>query len=166
MFSTTTRLLIRWARGLISVGDAGAEQFIEMAGVQDYDQAHKLGEDILEAHRTRRDTTSVSGHVHTPAQQPGAGFYLGDRLDGLVVQSIAIGFDDEANTVVTPELGDPLDHKLNALNRRIARASSGSTSEFASPHPPGHDPDAKIDNTPPVFSYRWPRQPAATGGEA
>lgn len=162
MFSTTSRVLIRWARGLISVGSGGGEQFIEMAGVQDYEQARKLGEDVLAAHRTRRATKAVTGHVHTPSQQPGAGFYLADRLDGLVVQSIELAADEESNTVVTPELGDPLEHRLAAVERRIARASSGATSEWASPFPPDQQAGDKMDTTPPVFNYRWPR--ADTGG--
>lgn len=163
MFSTTTRLLIRWARGLIAVGSSGPEQYVEMAGVTDYEQARQLGSDLLAAHAGSRGTVAVTGHVHDGTQQPGAAFYAGDVLGGYVVQSIAITSDGDGNTVVTPELGDPKQRRLDAVSRRIARASAGSTSEFASPFPPRAAQGDAIDSTPPLFTYTW-RQPAGSPG--
>lgn len=159
MFSTTTRVLIRWARGLISVGDEGREQFIEIAGVRDYEEAKLLGESLIEAHKGQRGTTAVTGHVHNPDQQPAGGFYLVDKLNGQRVESISIGMDEEGYTVVTPELGDPLAHRLAAMNRRLAKASAGATSEWASPYADRFAQGEKIDNTPPTFGYKWQQPP-------
>lgn len=156
MFSTTTRLLIRWAHGLISVGEDGAEQFVEMAGVQTYEEALELGRDLLAAHRDDRETTAVSGHVHTGAQQPGDAFYVGDTLDGMEVQSIAISMDGERQTVVTPELGDKKQKRLDALARRVARSSAGSTSEWASPFAERQGAADPLDSPPPRFTYTFP----------
>lgn len=163
MVSTTTRLLIRWARGWISVGGPGREQCIEIAGVQSYEEAKKLGEELLEAHKGQRGTVSVTGHVHNGAQQPGDGFYLLDRLDGMRVESVAVGRDGEGYTTVTPELGDPRTLRLEQMERRLKRASAGSTSEWASPVPPRQTQGEKIDSTPPKFTYEFPE---SSGGSS
>lgn len=155
MFATTSRILVRWARGLISIGGAGGEQFVEMAGVTDREQALQLGADLLAAHAGLRTTVAVTGHVHNGSQQPGGAYYAGETMSGFVVQSIAISTDGDQNTVVTPELGDPKQRKLDAVQRRIARASAGSTSEFASPNPPRAKEGDAIDSTPPKFTYTF-----------
>jgi hypothetical protein len=162
MFSTT-RVLIRWARGLISVGDDGPEQFVEIAGVQDYEQAKQLGEALLEASKGTRQTLAVQGGVYTPAQQPGAAYEVVDRMGVYQIQSIAISTDDEAYTVVTPELGDPKQKRLDAINRRLVRASAGATSEFAAPGAPRQPEGQGMGGTPPEFSTTWDR---VSGGSA
>lgn len=160
MFGTATRVLIRWSRGLISVGGPGQEIYFEVSGIQDYEQAKKLGEDLLEAYKGQRGTTGVTGHVFDGSQQPGGGYYVGDRMDGQIIQSIQIGMDEEGQTVVTPELGDPLQRRLDMLHRRVAKVT-GTQSEWASPFPPGKPQGENIDNTPPKFSYTWQHSPEA-----
>lgn len=156
MFGTASRVLVRWARGLISVGEAGEEAYLEVSGLQDYEEAKRLGEALLEAYKGQRGTFSVTGHVHTAAQQPGGSWYVADTMGGLVIQSIAIGMDAEGQTVVTPELGDPLQRRLDALSRRVAKAP-GTASEFSSPFPDrAKQSDEKWQN-PPIFTYDWPK---------
>ena len=162
MFGTASRVLVRWARGLVSVGGDGAEVYLEIAGLQDEGEAKDLGEALLDAYRGRRDTLTVTGHVHNSAQQPGASWYVGDTMGGLVVQSIAIGMDGEGQTTVTPELGDPLQRRLDALARRVAKAP-GTASEFSSPFPERQVQGTEKQDSPPVFSYKWPK---AQGGSA
>lgn len=162
MFATTTTLLVRWARGLIHLGGGASEQYVEMAGVQNYDEARELGLDLLAAHQPERSTTAVTGHVFTGAQQPGGAWYVGDQVAGRRVQSIVIGMDTEGEATITPELGDPAADQVLAIERRIAVAGSGATSEWASPFPDRSARDRQESNTPPIYTYEWPRPPAGS----
>ncbi len=158
MFGRIDTVLIRWADGFVCVPEraGGRERYIEVRGITNRDDAIALGESLLEAYQGTRGTTGVSGHVHNSAQQPGSGFYVGDKMDGQFVQSIQIDIDDEGYTVVTPELGDPLRIRLDEVERRIARAATAVQSEWASPYPEIKTADP-IDTSIPQFSWRGTR---------
>lgn len=158
MFGHIDTVLIRWADGFVCVPEraGGRERYIEVRGITDRDEAIKLGESLLAAYAGTRGTTGVSGHVHNAAQQPGDGFYVADKMDGQDVRSINIGMDDEGYTTVTPELGDPLHERLDAVERRIARAGTAVQSEWASPYPEIKTADP-IDTTIPQFTWRGTR---------
>lgn len=155
MWGCIDTVLIRWADGFVAVPEnaGGRERYIEVRGITNRDAAITLGEAVLDAYKGQRGTTGVTGHVHNGAQQPGSGFYVGDKMDGQIVQSISIGIDGEGYTVVTPELGDPLRARLDELDRRIARAGTAVQSEWASPYP--EVKTAKpVDTTIPEFTWR------------
>lgn len=155
MFGHIDTVLIRWRDQFVAVPETagGRERYIEVRGISDRDEAIALGEALLEAYNGTRGTTAVTGHVHNGSQQPGSGFYLGDKMDGQLVQSINVNIDDEGYTVVTPALGDPLHIRLDEINRRIARAGTPVQSEWASPYPEVKTADP-IDTTIPTFTWR------------
>lgn len=153
MFGHVDTVLIRWSDGFVAVPEraGGRERYIEVRGISNRDEAIALGESLIEAYSGDRGTTAVTGHVFNGSQQPGGGFWLGDKMDGQMVQSININMDDEGYTVVTPELGDPLRLRLEELERRIARAGTPVQSEWASPYPEIKTADP-IDTTIPTFT--------------
>lgn len=161
MFGHIDTVLIRWRDAFVAVPEraGGRERYIEVRGISDRDEAIKLGESLLASYAGTRGTTAVTGHVHTGSQRPGDGFWLGDKMDGQIVQSIDISMDDEGYTVVSPELGDPLQVRQDEMERRIARAATPVQSEWASPYPEVKTADP-IDTSVPTFSWR----PDRTGG--
>lgn len=161
MFGHIDTVLIRWAEGFVAVPETagGRERYIEVRGITDRDEAIALGESLLASYAGTRGTTAATGHVFDSTQRPGDGFWLGDKIDGQIVQSISIGRDAEGYTVVSPELGDPLHVRRDEMERRVARAATPVQSEWASPYPEVKTGE-KIDTTIPSFSWR----PDATGG--
>lgn len=157
MFGHIDTVLIRWSDGFVAVPEraGGRERYIEVRGISNRDEAIALGESLLEAYAGTRGTTSVTGHVFTGSQQPGSGFWLGDKMSGETVQSISVNIDSEGYTVVTPELGDPLRERLDEMERRIARAGTPVQSEWASPYPEIKTA-VPIDTTIPTFTWRNP----------
>jgi hypothetical protein len=155
MFGHIDCVLIRWRDQFVAVPETagGRERYIEVRGISDRDEAIALGEALLEAYNGTRGTTAVTGHVHNGSQQPGGAWWLGDKMDGQIIQSISVNIDDEGYTVVTPELGDPLRLRLDEMDRRIARAATPVQSEWASPYPEVKTADP-IDTTIPTFTWR------------
>lgn len=155
MFAVADCILIRWADGYCCVpAEAGGkERYLEIRGIVTRDDAVKLGQELLDAYKTQRTSTAVTGHVWNSSQQPGTGFYLGDKLDGELVQSITIDIDGDGATVVTPELGDALAVRLEALNRKLARMATPVQSEWASPTPRPRT-SRQVDTTVPSFTFR------------
>ena len=155
-------VMMRWERGLLCEpkGAGGREKFVEVRGVKSEDEARKLAKQLLDAAKASRTTKAVTGHVLTPAQQPGGGFYIADSLDGMQVKSIAVAMDGEGFTTVTPELGDPLADALAAMQRKLDRANAGVQSEWASPFTGKVDDGQRVDSTVPTFSTR----PNVSGG--
>lgn len=158
MFGHIDTVLIRWRDGFVAVPETagGRERYIEVRGITNRDDAIALGESLLAAYAGTRGTTAVTGHVHNAAQQPGGGFWLGDKMDGQLVESIAISMDGEGFATVTPALGDPRKVRLDEMERRIARAGTPVQSEWASPYPEVKTADP-IDTTIPQFTWRGER---------
>ena len=155
MLSTSDRLLVRWSAGHVQRGAPGSEQYLELRGVTSKREAERIADELLAAFHTQRGTDAVTGHVHSGTQQPMGGFKLGDTLDGQRVVSISITGDAESDTLVTPELADPLKLVLEQFERKIARLNAGVTSEYASPFPPEARRGDRIDTTPPEFKWSW-----------
>lgn len=146
-------VLLRWEKGLVRepISGGGIEKYVEVQGITSPEEARALARDLLDASLDDRTTTAVSGHIWGPPQRPGTGFNVGDFLDGLKVQSISIGIDDEGGAVVTPELGDRFGFTMEEMERRIERANAGVTSEWASPYTEPMNHGVPIDTTVPTL---------------
>lgn len=149
-------LLIRYATGHVYVdradGHRRREQYVELDGVRDRDHARAIGLEILALAKSSRLTDVREGDVRQIDQLPGIGFQLGDKIDGAMLSAITVRMVRDGDVQVIHEVDDPIKSKQEAMARRLQRAASGITGEFAAPVINRQSEGTSTDTTPPPFS--------------
>jgi hypothetical protein len=155
MTTVVNALLVRYAGGHVYVdrsdGHVRREQYVEMAGVRDRDHAIALGREVLALSASSRTTDARQGDVRSIDQLPGVGYRLADTIDGELLAGITLTLSGEEVTIVH-EVNDSLKTRQDAMARRLARAASGVTGEYAAPVINRQDTGTGVDTTPPAFS--------------
>lgn len=156
MTITYNAALVRWQGGHLYVDRSGSarqrELYIEMGGVADEDTARGIANQILGLYREARRTLAVQGQVRTVQQIPTVGYQLADRMTGAMLRSYTVSLDGDGLVAVTPEVDDPLQIRLAAINRQLQRAAAGAKSEYARPNIVSQDTSSGTDTEPPEFS--------------
>lgn len=155
MSQVINTVLGRYEGGHVYVDRSGSEPqrelYVELGGVEDRNTAIGLCERIISERRTPGHAVVYGGYFEEPQHLPTQGFSLGDKVGGQMVLSYTLRSDDDG-TAVLPEFVRPVDQRLAALDRQIARAGAGLTSEYARPSIQPADTGTGTDTTPPEFS--------------
>lgn len=149
--------LVRYQTGhtYVDRSDGGQvrELYLEMGGIADRQVAREIAARVLALYRSARETVAVSGPVRTSLHVPsGETYQLGDKMDGAMIRSYAVALEGDGLVSITPELDDPLAVREAAIQRQLARASSGLRSEWAKPNVVDPTAGTGTDSSPSEFS--------------
>lgn len=157
-------ILARYQGGHIYVDRSGddpaRELYLALDNIRDEDTATALANKYLDAYAALRVSDAIEGMVLDLDQVPVAGYTLGDQLGGkrlnAYTATLVTSGAGEGLTSVVPEFDDPFDSAIATLNRQIARAGAGLTSEYARPVITTQATGADTDAEPPEFSLSGP----------
>jgi len=147
-----TAILARYVGGHVYVGGPPREMYLELGGVKSETQAKALCQEVLANQQLVETVTAISGETSLATSLPGAGWGLGDKLDGEMVTTISAVLDDDKVTI-TPGLVGTVTIKLEAEERKLQRAAAGVQNLWGTPQYTRETTGARVDTTPPQISF-------------
>lgn len=146
-------MLVRYNKGHLYVGSSqGAREAFVKLDTDDENIARDFAERYLDLYATDSQAIALQGPVLNASQIPGGDYALGDSMGGNKIVGLPMEMTGEADTVVTPELIDPVTAAREALDRRAERLGRGVQSEYATPEIQRQDQGTGTDTSPPPFS--------------